>query len=837
MTPGRSVEQTIAVMGKAAVDASKIWALAEWARTTAAGAPRRDYVAQLRRIFDAIARRWRYVMESEEWVHGDGVSLIRVVLGSKYNGDPDLRRVSLADVPVKNPGFGDCDDVSQAVAACVLAIGMRPFFRVVMGPRGGHVSVLARTPRGQIVSLDPVGLPDHQFGWMMPAAPEHVTIYDVSGKQVNGMGCPDTGASTALKRAERTFKPVDLMKQRFSPANGPIMAQNALELRRGNYLACAPCMFAGENELGSIKDVRRRWKKRARAVKGAVRTVRRLHNKVVAKILSNKVAQKLVGTVLMAYGVPPLVAPAVMRMGAEIIKNDGLIGFVKRLKKDPKLAIKMVQQAIKKGLIPKNALTGKAAEIAKSLSGEQYAFTQMIPLGASSWSVATKTPDQAAESVNVKIALADRPKSSRGETQKPGQAESDWLSNVVLWETYPKSPIDLDTKKSSHKPYISAWVRISKNIKNGLSVAKTASKSSGTTKKPFAINTQENAIADEVVAKNPKSQIHRGGQQTRKSGQTASDWLANVAYWRAYPEGPTVIRNDKPHADAWRRIAARVNLALKSKSTTPSKKTTPTSPGEKANKEVEDRMKPGALEANARIVWGMQPDAYKGRNPKADLSSKENRLNWYADVIYWGTWPRSPIVIPKNDSVNRKRWLQAREAVQGVNKTNVDRPTTTTPTTKTIMPMSTNCWEDDRLKMSICRDIARNPEEIGIAKRVVSERPKSEVAAGLRRTRSAGQSEADWLANVAYWRAYPEGPADIPGSAQQYADAWNRIKAEVRSALKTKPTTTTPKLPDIEPDPGPNKLPDLDPDPGPSQDKTNWLPIVAGAAALLLALK
>jgi len=746
LTPSNSVAETISVMGRAAVDASRIFALAEWARGEAALAPRRDYVAQLRRIFDALARRWRYVMESEEWVHGDGVSIIRIVLGTKYNGDPDLRRTSLAAIPTRRPGWGDCDDISQAVAAAVLAIGMTPFFRVVMGPRGGHVSVLARTPRGQVVSLDPVGLPEHRFGWMMPAAPEHVTIWGMSGERVTQLGCPDTGAQNAMNRAERSLRPVAVIPRQFEAARPSVMSSNALAIRRGDYLSCAPCMLAGD-ELGSIKDVARRWKKRARAVRGVVKKVRRLHNKIVAKILSNKVAQKIVGTVLMAYGVPPLVAPAVMRMGAEIIANDGLIGFVKRLKKDPKLAIKMVQEAVKKGLIPKNALTGKAAQIAKSLSGNEYAFTRMIPLGASDWAVALSVPDQAAESKNVKIALSDRPASSRGQRRKPGQTESDWLTNVVLWETYPGAPIDLDTKKTSHKPYVTAWIRISKNVKNGLAVKKTSTQQ----KQSFAINTQENAIADEAVAQNPKSQMHRGSQQTREKGQTSSDWLANVAYWRAYPEGPTVIRNDKPHSDAWRRLAARVNAQLK-KTTTPTTKT---------------------------------------------------------------TTPTTKTTTPKTTT-----------------------PKTTTPTTKTTTPkLSTNCWEDERRQMSICQDVDRNPEELAIAKRVAQQRPTSEVVAGTSQRRRSGQSEADWLANVAYWRVYPEGPIEIPGSAPQYAEAWSRISSEVRRSMKTTPKLPTtpkdPKLPDL--DPGPNKLPDLDPHVEPKQ--TNWLPIVAGAAALLLALK
>ena len=173
---------TLAVMGKTARAASREWTLQRWAGELAAKAGPRDYVGQLRAIYDDLTRnRWRYVMEPGERVPGTPRALFSYTLGTRYNGCDDPNRCDVLGTPWKRRGFGDCDDVSALVAAAALGIGMHPAFRVVRWPNGAHVSVVVRTPRGKWVSVDPVGYPDKPFGWALHPAGAAVQFWSLDG--------------------------------------------------------------------------------------------------------------------------------------------------------------------------------------------------------------------------------------------------------------------------------------------------------------------------------------------------------------------------------------------------------------------------------------------------------------------------------------------------------------------------------------------------------------------------------------------------------------------------------------------------------------------------------
>lgn len=163
-------KETLERMRATALEASRTWAIRELAARIATRAGPRDYVGQLRKIYQFITQRWRYVMEPEEFIHGTARSAIAHVLGTKYNAPgQNPEDVNLSAMPLREHGFGDCDDVSTIVASLVMAIGLKAFFRVAQGVGGAHVSVIARLPNGKGVSVDPVGHPDHEFGWVMSA--------------------------------------------------------------------------------------------------------------------------------------------------------------------------------------------------------------------------------------------------------------------------------------------------------------------------------------------------------------------------------------------------------------------------------------------------------------------------------------------------------------------------------------------------------------------------------------------------------------------------------------------------------------------------------------------
>jgi hypothetical protein len=181
----------LAVMGVTAQRAAREQTMREWAARLATRAGPKDYRGQLRELFAGIVKRWRYVMEGGEWLHGTADSLLAHVLGAKYNAGPTCPSPTRCDVeatPWREHGWGDCDDVATLTAAGVLALGMRPLWRVSRGPAGAHVAVTAITPNGERVELDPV-LHPHQGFNEVPVGPgvshQH---FNLEGQPVEGFG-------------------------------------------------------------------------------------------------------------------------------------------------------------------------------------------------------------------------------------------------------------------------------------------------------------------------------------------------------------------------------------------------------------------------------------------------------------------------------------------------------------------------------------------------------------------------------------------------------------------------------------------------------------------------
>lgn len=400
-TPG---PVTLRVMGRAAREAASTWTFREWAARLATKAPPRDYVAQLRALYDGILHRWRYVQEPEEWVHGTGRSAIEHVLGTKYNTPEgtDATRVDLERVPTKHRGWGDCDDVATIAAAGVLALGMTPVFRVARGNSGAHVSVLARTPKGQWVSIDPVGHPDHPFGWKLDAPDVQTWGLDGQPQTALTYGAAEQDEEPMTYFSGFDGEPVARVRQAhctavpYGDVLGPralaIPAHSARDFMAGIAVDGCPAVdqYGGEfrydadrdlwidsrlqqtplgalpGAMGGIADGpfagrasrkrrrRRRRKRRRRIVKRIVRKVRG----VVARLMQSKWAQRLVGGALRAVGVPARLTKAVMAVSGTILKKGGVIGLVKLLRRNPKAAARLVARAAKDGIRAAARLSG-----------------------------------------------------------------------------------------------------------------------------------------------------------------------------------------------------------------------------------------------------------------------------------------------------------------------------------------------------------------------------------------------------------------------------------------------------------------------------------------------
>ncbi len=438
-------------MRRAALEASRSWTFRELAGRLAARAGPRDYVGQLQAIYNFVVKRWRYVMEPEEFVHGSGSSAIAHVLGTKYVAPgSDPMHVDLLNLPDGEKGWGDCDDVSTIVAGMVMAIGLQAYFRIAESPQGAHVSVVAQLPDGRRVSVDPVGHPNHKFGWSMAAqkvtlinverpgaVPEqtgsplgrigntpmqHAETYflrtDANGLQLQGgtrrghwcaVSRNDGDGPRSLTVPMRQYRMlkrgittdgmtgVDEMGKVYKYCNArdlwidqrlrqvPRLAKPGM---MGGVLDDIPAAFRGpldnipaefRGEFGntdlmqfpfsgrrSRRKARRRKRKQARAERRGRRKVRRKKRrtrarkffkrigagfrKVLAKIMNNKWVQNVIAGILQAYGVPMRLTKGVIAAGASLIKQGGIIGFIKLLRKDKKAAMRMIATAGKAGL-------------------------------------------------------------------------------------------------------------------------------------------------------------------------------------------------------------------------------------------------------------------------------------------------------------------------------------------------------------------------------------------------------------------------------------------------------------------------------------------------------
>ena len=407
----RPAEFTLRQMGATAKASADTQTVREWAARLATKAPARDYREMLRMVYDDIIARWRYVPESDEWIHGTPESLLSTVLGLKYTAPgQDPTRLNLGAVPTGEKGWGDCDDVATVVAAAVRALGMRPLFRVARGESGAHVSVVARTPDGEMISVDPVGHPRHEFGWALDVP--DVRLFDLDGQPTAAFGGPER----TMTQPRGTFYSDPTGRPRMVAHNGHWCATHAgdgrgpralaLPMREAQMFARGhvvdDCPAVDDNGNGytydanrdlwiddrlnatrvgerdeSLGGIGRRRRRRARGGGGGRRGRRRARRQkrrarrrriikrvakrvrpLVAKAMGSRIGRAAVSSALTAVGVPPRLTRGVMAAGAKILKAGGIPALVRLLKTDKKAAARLVAQAAKAGAMSARSVFG-----------------------------------------------------------------------------------------------------------------------------------------------------------------------------------------------------------------------------------------------------------------------------------------------------------------------------------------------------------------------------------------------------------------------------------------------------------------------------------------------
>lgn len=341
-------------MSRAAHATARSFAMQRWAAELATRAAPRDYAGQLRELFRGVVARWRYTMEPGERVMADPARVLGYTLGAAYQCD-DPTRCDLSE-PSPRLGWGDCDDVSTAIAAGALALGMRPRWRIVRWPGGAHVSVLVDTPAGESINLDAVGHPEHAPGWEFRPEGSTVELHDLTEGLAMPYDTPTRYTRTALSgigaspggdhvvmlhpsmpRGRRTLS-VPARDLRILARGYVRPGMEAVDQygQRYRYLAghdvWAPlgCVTM-QGPLGASDRRRRRVARRKRVMRRIRKTFqkvgrafKRMGQRVVGfykRILKSPAAKGAASAALATFGVPPQVTAAALATVANALET------------------------------------------------------------------------------------------------------------------------------------------------------------------------------------------------------------------------------------------------------------------------------------------------------------------------------------------------------------------------------------------------------------------------------------------------------------------------------------------------------------------------------------
>lgn len=170
------------MIGEAIRNGAQYLPIRNHAAALASMAGPKDYLGQVRNIYNDAIERWRYVKDPvhKELLSYSPQALWRFVLAGDGIGVG------------RGKGAGDCDCISSAVGAQLYAIGMPVRIAITAPPQSppgrmyAHVFVQANVPKHGWISVDPVVHPKHGFGH----TPVHsrIAFYDLNGRMIGQQG-------------------------------------------------------------------------------------------------------------------------------------------------------------------------------------------------------------------------------------------------------------------------------------------------------------------------------------------------------------------------------------------------------------------------------------------------------------------------------------------------------------------------------------------------------------------------------------------------------------------------------------------------------------------------
>lgn len=181
-TPPEALRATIALIGRGIKDGSKYVPLRMHAARLASKARPKDYLGQVKSIYDSFVKSWRYVMDPLE------TELVTI------SGPQILREVIGLGKPKGEHGTEDCDGATVALGAMLRATGFPVLINTIEKPHPpgilmglfSHVFPSVKIPGVGWITVDAVGHPAHPMGWTPPHS--RMAVWDLDANLIARKG-------------------------------------------------------------------------------------------------------------------------------------------------------------------------------------------------------------------------------------------------------------------------------------------------------------------------------------------------------------------------------------------------------------------------------------------------------------------------------------------------------------------------------------------------------------------------------------------------------------------------------------------------------------------------
>lgn len=187
---------TLALIGKGIRDGSSYLPIRNLAASIAAPAPRKNYLAQLKLIWNEFLNRWRYVRDpvGTETVTFSPRAVYNLILGNNGGVGRGL-------------GAGDCDCATVGLSAMLMSVGFPIRIATTAPPNQPGVGFNHVFPQTFIkgmgwINVDPVLVPNKGLGDV--AAHSRMAIWDLKGRLIATRGVSASAVKQAFKMQRST---------------------------------------------------------------------------------------------------------------------------------------------------------------------------------------------------------------------------------------------------------------------------------------------------------------------------------------------------------------------------------------------------------------------------------------------------------------------------------------------------------------------------------------------------------------------------------------------------------------------------------------------------------